>query len=203
MGACRRHELHNLKLKDVTDTDSALIVTIKNPKSKVVRKFTITEKYYEMCKKYMKLRPKNCVTPAFFLNYLNEKCTIQNVGINKFGNMGKGIATYLNLSNPNLYTGHCFRRSSETILDDVGGNITSIKCHGDNGGWKSATLTENCVEESMQNKINETSYNIEYNQCNNSVTVTPSTTTFTGIIPELPQFHFNNCTIHITVIKKE
>lgn len=116
MGACRRHELHKLELRDVENLKSALVVTIKNKKTKTLRKFTVTGKYYNICKKYMDLRPENCVAPQFFVNYANGKCTVQNVGINKLGNMGKKIATYLNLPNPNLYTGHCFRRSTAILL---------------------------------------------------------------------------------------
>ena len=64
--------------------------------------------------------------------------------------MGKPIATYLNLPNPQLYTGHCFRRSSATLLVDAGGDITTLKRHG---GWKSTTVAEGYIEESVQNKI--------------------------------------------------
>lgn len=116
MGACGRRELHDLEFRDVADARSTLLITIKDATTKKKRKFTVTGKFYAICKKYMNLRPQHCVTPAFFINYVNGKCTIQNVGINKFGKMGKDIATYLNLPDPSLYTGHCFRRSSASIL---------------------------------------------------------------------------------------
>lgn len=152
MGACRRRELHKLEFRDVNDLGSSLLVTIKNKKTKTTRQFTVTGKYYEICKKYMNLRPKDCTASSFFLNYVNEKCTVQNVGINKFGNMGKQIATYLKLPNPGLYTGHCFRRSSETILVDVGGDITLIKHHGE---YKSNEVDENYVDKSVQNEVDQ------------------------------------------------
>ncbi|PSN43639.1 hypothetical protein C0J52_16677 [Blattella germanica] len=112
MGACRRQELHDLKFDDVQDLGSSLLVSIPNSKTNVSRAFTVTGKYYGICKKYMNLRPEASI---FFVNYYCGKCTVQNVGINKFGNMGKQISTYLNLPDPQSYTGHCFRRSSATV----------------------------------------------------------------------------------------
>ena len=208
MGACRRNELHKLEFEDVQDFETTLLVTIKDTKTKTTRKFTITGKYYEICKKYMNLRPKNSNNPNFFLNYINGKCTIQNIGINKFGSMGKVIATYLNLQNPNLYTGHCFRRSSATILVDAGGDITSLKRHG---GWKSTTVAENYIDESVQNKINvgnQILNSIEYNQTSHSLNINIPTTS-RNIISQLsksgtpvgtPEINFNNCTIQNVTI---
>lgn len=148
MGACRRQELHDLKFDDVKDLGSSLLVSIPNSKTNVSRAFTVTGKYYAICKKYMNLRPEACKSQYFFVNYYCGKCTVQNVGINKFGNMGKQIATYLNLPDPQSYTGHCFRRSSATMLVDAGGDITSLKRHG---GWKSTTVAEGYIDESLQN----------------------------------------------------
>lgn len=84
------------------------------------------------------------------MNYQKQKCTKQPVGVNKFGNIPKEIATYLHLENPKLYTGHCFRRSSATILVDAGGDITTLKRHG---GWKSTTVAESYIDESLTNKM--------------------------------------------------
>ena len=72
------------------------------------------------------------------------------VGVNKIRNVPKEIATYLKLPHPENYTWHCFRRSSATLLADSGANITTIKRHG---GWRSTTVAETYVEDSIQNKI--------------------------------------------------
>ena len=147
MGACRRDELYKIKITDVEDVGTAVLVKVPTTKTKVCRKFTITGHFSEIVKKYIKLRPPNQST--FFLNYQKGKCTLQKVGINKFGNLGKQIATYLKLPHPELYTGHCFRRSSATILVDSGEDITSLKRHG---GWKSTRVAEGYIEDSMANK---------------------------------------------------
>jgi hypothetical protein len=49
----------------------------------------------------------------------------------------------------NTYTGHCFRRTSATLFANAGGSKENLKRHG---GWKSDSVAESCVEESVLNK---------------------------------------------------
>lgn len=84
----------------------------------------------------------------FFLNY--RKCTInyrkytkQPVCINNFEGLPKQIACYLNLEYPNLYTGHCFHRSSTTISADAGGDKTALKIHE---GWRSTSVADGDID---------------------------------------------------------
>jgi hypothetical protein len=73
-------------------------------------------------------REQKCTNEdRFFLNYQNQKCARQPVDVNKLGSIPKQIAIYLNLKNPELYTGYCFRRSSATILVDAGGDMETLK----------------------------------------------------------------------------
>jgi hypothetical protein len=85
----------------------------------------------------------------FFLNYQNGKSYKQVVGINKIGEQPKIIAQYLKLPNPELFTGHCFRRTGATILADAGGDTLTVKNFG---GWKSTQVMETYVEESLHKK---------------------------------------------------
>lgn len=66
----------------------------------------------------------------------------------QIGYHGKTIAEYLNLSNSE--TGHCFRRTSATVLVDAGGNITVLKRHG---SWLSTTVAKGYADASVQNKV--------------------------------------------------
>lgn len=149
-GACRREELCQLTVDDITDLNSALLVKINHTKNKIPRSFTVTESFYEICKKYMKLRPKNISEKRFFLNYKQGKCTKQVVGINKIGGMAKDIAGFLKLPNPEQFTGHCFRRSSATMLVNAGGDLLTLKRHG---GWRSSAVAEGYIDDSIENKI--------------------------------------------------
>lgn len=65
------------------------------------------------------------------------------------GSCPRRIAEFLKLDNSDLYTGHCFRRTSATLLADSGADITVLKRHG---GWKSNSVAEGYVESSLQNK---------------------------------------------------
>ncbi|KAJ8912322.1 hypothetical protein NQ315_005926 [Exocentrus adspersus] len=115
-----RHELYQTKITNFNDLGSAILITIPDTKTKLVRSFTVTGDYYDIFKKYSNLRPPNVNDPWFFINYQKGKCTVQRIGLNKLGAMGKEIADD-------------FCRSSATILVDAGaitGDITALKRHG-------------------------------------------------------------------------
>lgn len=64
--------------------------------------------------------------------------------------MAKEIAKFLSLENPESYTGHCFRRSSATILVNSGTDLLALKRHG---GWRSSAVAEGYVDDSIKNKM--------------------------------------------------
>lgn len=149
MGACRSNELYEMNIEDVKDLQTHLLITIPKTKTKIVRTFTINSTFYNIVKKYIDLRPSHVKINSFFLNYQKSKCTIQRIGKNKFADIGRQIAKYLNLPNPQSYTGHCYRRSSATLYIDGGGDITGLKRHG---GWRSTQVAEGYIDQSMRNK---------------------------------------------------
>lgn len=157
MGACRREELYKMKIHDLKDFGSGVLVkvpsTTKKPKP---RKFTITGQYYEIFKKYTSLRPANAHHPWFFLNYNNEKCSCLKIGINKFGNLGKQIAKYLKVPNPELYTGNSFRKSSKTVFIDSAEDIGVLGKRGvvEDEGDIDEALTTTRILNSMENSEN-------------------------------------------------
>lgn len=150
-GACRRAELCNIILDDITDSGSLLVVTLKYTKTKKKRIFTITDDLngYQLYQKYIRLRPTHVNHNRLFIHYANGKCTIQSIGINTIAKIPAKIATFLNLPNASEYTGHCLRRTSATLLADSGADIMTLKRHG---GWKSSNVAESYIEESIQNK---------------------------------------------------
>lgn len=152
-GACRKDELLKMKLDDVNDKENVLIVQVPDTKTHTSRTFTITNglsNWLSVYRKYIQLRTPNTTHKRLFVNYRNGKCTSQVVGINTFGKIPERIAEFLKLKNPKEYTGHCFRRTSATLLADAGGDILSLKRHG---GWKSSSVAEGYVENSLKNKI--------------------------------------------------
>lgn len=149
-GACRREELTNLSVENVDMEQNLILIKIPDNKTHSSRSFAITgEKNLSIIRKYVALRPRNTPHNRFFVNYQNEQCTTQCVGINKFGKMPSDVAAFLRLPNPEQYTGHCYRRSSATTLADAGVDITNLKRHG---GWLSTKVAEGYVEESIENK---------------------------------------------------
>lgn len=152
-GACRREELTNLLLDDVKDEGQFFRFVISNKKTKNYREFFITSgdieglNLVEVIRNYIRLRPVGTDHNRFFVGYRNGKCTRQPVGINTFGSMAKKIASFLNLSNPEKYTGHCFRRSSKSSLAGSGADLFIVKRFG---GWKPNAVLEGCSEASVE-----------------------------------------------------
>ncbi|KAJ8913110.1 hypothetical protein NQ315_000567 [Exocentrus adspersus] len=139
---------------DVQDKGSYLYVVIPDTKTNISRSFMVMEEAFsvngvEMCRKYISLRPK-AAGRRFFLRYVDGKCSTQHVGINTISKTFSKVASFLGLPDPESFTGHGMRRSSATLLANAGGDITTVKRHG---GWKSTTVAENYIEESLSSKM--------------------------------------------------
>lgn len=128
IGACRKGELRSLTIKDVQDIGTEMLITVLDSVTKNCRQFKIADHFYKICKQYLDLRPINMQSTAFFVNYQKGKCIAQNIGINKIGRMANEIAKFLKLPNPEMYTGRCFKNTSEQ-LDEQGGAIFALT-HG-------------------------------------------------------------------------
>jgi hypothetical protein len=150
-GACRREELVNITIDDIEFKQDLITVSIPRTKNYLPRLFTITdERWIFLTTKYFNLRPQKVTHRRFFLTFRQGKCVNSPIGINTMGKISKEIASFLRLPNLELYTGHCFRRSSATHLANHGGSLLTIKRHGD---WKSSTVAESYVDASLKNKI--------------------------------------------------
>lgn len=139
MGACRSNELYNMKLSDIEDVGSQMIVSVPNAKTRRPRQFTLKDSFFNICKKYMSNRTDS-TNIRLFHQYKNMKFTNKRIGLSTFSRMGKDIACFLNLPNPEKYTGHSFRRSSATILVDADEeeDIISLQKHD----WKPSSVAE-------------------------------------------------------------
>lgn len=154
-GACRGVEITNMTVDDITDSESMLIIVIPNTKNYECRKFTIPNLYNgginptQIIKSYLALRPTEIPHQRFLIRYKKGQCTRQPVGKNTISKIPCQIAKYLELPNSTSYTGHCFRRSSATMLANSGIDILSLKRHG---GWKSSNIAEGYVDSSIYSK---------------------------------------------------
>ena len=115
IGAWRPLELNLMETKDVQDLGSPFLVTVSDIKTKIDRCFTISGNFYHICKQYLYLRPDNCRSTSFFLHFQKGRCTGQKIDTHKFATMGRQIAEFLELPNPELYSGHHFRKSSAML----------------------------------------------------------------------------------------
>lgn len=129
-GACRGEELTNLMIENVIDNGTEIVVRIPDMKTKTPKVFSISGSFVDIVRRYIVLRPKKSPTKRFFILYRGGKCFGQLIGKNSIAQMPQKIALFLNLPNPERYTGHSYRRSSTTILADAGAAIETLKRHG-------------------------------------------------------------------------
>lgn len=149
-GACRRDELTRMSIDDIEYKRDTIHVSVPRTKTNVSRMFVITDaNWIELIKKYSNLRPDGVSNRRFFLTYRNGRCTWCPIGINTIAQVPRVIAEFLELPNPEQYTGHCFRRSSASQLANSGGDLITIKKHG---GWKSSAVAEGYIEASIGKK---------------------------------------------------
>lgn len=147
-GACRREEITHMLVDDVQIKSDVIIVLVPKTKTYISREFFISDPLWiELIKKYRGLRPDGISCKRFFLTYRKGHCIN---GLNTIGKVPKIIAEFLKLSDPHLYTGHCFRRSSVTQLANKGTDLVTIKRHG---GWKSSSVAEGYIDCSKKRKI--------------------------------------------------
>lgn len=126
-GACRGIELTNITTDDIEFHGEIAIFKLRDTKTKIDRSFVIRDEFLNIVKIFYELRPQDTQSNRLFLNYRNGKCTRQLIGRHKMLSLPRQIATFLNLENPELYTGHCFRRTSATFLADSGASLLVLK----------------------------------------------------------------------------
>lgn len=186
-----------MKVQDIEDFGSKILVKIPETKTNKPRSFIINETYLNVYRKYVSFRPNDFENPRFFFKFNKGKGWKTVIGINLFGKMPQIVASYLQLPNSTEYTGHCFRRSSATHLVDAGADILSLKRHG---GWKSSNVAEEYIDESLNNKVEvankifntpaSTSNENDRNEINQTISHAGST----SINSRCPPVQFTNCT---------
>lgn len=112
-----------MKMEDFEFMEDGIKVTLPfNTKTKLRRQFLINEgedsevDLIEIVNKYVQLRPTVVANSRFFITYRNGKCIRLPIGINTIGGVPQKIASFLKLPFPNEFTGHCFKRTSASLL---------------------------------------------------------------------------------------
>ncbi|XP_031352052.1 uncharacterized protein LOC116180103 [Photinus pyralis] len=182
-GACRGDELLKLNVEDFEDTNKNVIVTLRITKNKKSRVFLIPKEglpfnAYQLYQKYAEKRPQNLETRRFFIVYRKEKCVRQVVGIHTIGGVPRKIAKFLKLKNPELYTGHSFRRSSATMLAENGGDLLAVK---ELGGWDSSAVAESYIENSVSKRLKITKQLFQRSNGNSEITTSIATASSSSV----------------------
>lgn len=77
-GSCRRSEMCDLRISDIQNKDTVLIINVPPSKTDKGRKFAVVDdenvSYATIFKKYLSLRPDDVPTDRVFLKYTNGRC---------------------------------------------------------------------------------------------------------------------------------
>lgn len=145
----RCKEITEVLIDDVEDLGDKYQISMNDTKNNYPGQFIIGSMFCETVKKYISLRPPDKFSDRFSIRYWAGKCYRQTIGRHTIGGISEQIATYLQLPNPQRFTGHCFRRTSATLLSDSGANMQMIK---QLGRWRSDVIAQGYVENSMHNR---------------------------------------------------
>jgi integrase len=151
-GLLRISELTDLLFDDVTKKGSCYSFLIRKSKTDQKSKgfYFIVDRDIHWIEKYINMFSLQDRKGRFFRKIIGDRGTKTPLGKNWIGKVPFKIASALSLNDPHLFTGHCFRRSGATILVDNGADKLILKRAG---RWKSDTVCEGYVEESVDSKI--------------------------------------------------
>lgn len=163
IGALRHTELYELMLEDIVDRGEELFVTIRSTKPHRAKSFICQRNPdQQLCpvaiyRRYLRTRPvadklskaRSPPGSAVWLRYERGKSTCQRIGKKTIAECPPRIATFLKLSEPDLYTGHAFRRTGATCAVNNGADLLQLKRLGD---WKSDSVAQGYLEDSVPEK---------------------------------------------------
>ena len=101
-----------------------------------------------------------------------QKFTRLSLGKNTIGRVGVQVATELCLARPEIYTGHCWRRSCGTSASDSGVNVTTLMAMM---GWSNPKTAMVYVKKSRLTSLSLSLYltNVQRQNCSNPFPKSP------------------------------
>ena len=152
-GLLRLSEIETLLFEDMTFEAAAVFIKIRRKKQSGVSKKAIfaidNETCVQILTQYIVLFPEAQRVGRFLRYFQDEKSTNRPVGKNKIAEYPKRVATFLGLS-PEGFTGHCWRRTTATILSETDIPLIQFK---NAGGWHSDSVCQGYVQESKREKL--------------------------------------------------
>ena len=132
MDVAAKKYTYEMSLDDIEETSTQLVITIPFSRTNKRRVFTVTDEMdgisvLDLFRRYVALRSQGLCHNKLFVGYRNGNCISQRLGIHTICGVPKKIAEFLGLANLELYTGHSFRRTSETISKFRSGTFRSQK----------------------------------------------------------------------------
>jgi integrase len=138
-GLSRIGELCNILFEDIAVHNSDFEFMISQSKTDQAKKgftFRVVAPFSVHVQTYYDLFPLPMRTGRFFRKFVKGKPSRAVLGKNTISKFPSEVALFLGLSDPELYTGHCLRRTGATLLAESGVSKLTLKLAG---RWKSDT----------------------------------------------------------------
>jgi integrase len=152
-GLLRLSEIENLQFENIKFENSVCFITINRKKQPGVSRNTFFAIDDPNCVKvlqvYCSFFEENDRKGRFLRYFHSGKGTQRNVGKNRIAEYPKRVAEQLGLS-PIGYTGHCWRRTTATLLAETDISLMQFK---NAGGWHSDRVCQEYVAESTREKL--------------------------------------------------
>lgn len=193
-GFMRKSEITNLCMEDLEEIENGYKILIRKSKTGP-RSFIMTGDSALYLKKYLTIRGQK-TSNRVFLRFKKNQVANAPIGINTIGKMPYYIAETLKLPQPNLYTGHAFRRTAATWAVESGMSLLDLK---NVGGWASDTVAQGYIAESL---VTKRKIALIMEDAPSSSTYISEKQTSTGAdthkpLPKLANCTFSNCSIII------
>ncbi len=116
----------------VTDYGTEIIVRIPDSVTKVMKVYSISGGFADTLRKYYRLRPRGIKTDRFFVQFRDGRCSGHVVGKKTILQMPRKIAEFLQLDDPDGYTGRSYRATSTKLTDTGLSNDTTNRTNTNN-----------------------------------------------------------------------
>lgn len=102
-------ELTSICVDHLTDCGTDIYVRIIDANTKQLRQYSISDRFADIVRKYIQLRPPHIMTNRLFIHYREGKCSGKHIGRKAIVKMPQLIAQYLGLPDSAWYSGSSFR----------------------------------------------------------------------------------------------
>lgn len=200
-GALRKCELRGIQMDHIsTKKGEGYNIFIKGVKTMTDRNILVPWHEGRFLRKWIEMRPSGAPT-ALMLCMRSGKLIKQPIGVNTLAEIPQRIAKWLNLPEPEKFTGHAFRRTAATAAVDAGCDLLNLKKLG---GWSSDSVAQGYIDLSAKGAENRAKF-LSENAPDPACEAPPAKKSYSGVefsaslFTQCNGLQFTGCTFNVSV----